>query len=204
MSSTFRDKAEVLIVGGGIAGVSVAYHLAKLGITDVVLCERKQLTCGTTWHAAGLVTQLRATRNMTELAKYTGELFASLEAETGQATGFSQRGALRIAKTEGTLRRVEARRVDGPEFRTARRCTHTRRNQGALVALEHRRHRWRSVASQGRSGQSDRRHDARWQRVRRNAGVTILENIRVDRILVEHGEPAEPSRPRAKFGRRKW
>ena len=99
MGNSFRSKAEVLIVGGGVAGVSVAYHLAKLGITDVLLCERKQLTCGTTWHAAGLVTQLRATRNMTELAKYTGELFKSLEAETGQATGFRQNGSLRLART---------------------------------------------------------------------------------------------------------
>ena len=79
---SYRNRVEVLIVGGGVAGVSIAYHLAKLGITDVMLCERKQLTCGTTWHAAGLVTQLRATRNMTELAKYTGELFANLESET--------------------------------------------------------------------------------------------------------------------------
>ncbi|MEO0893676.1 MAG: FAD-dependent oxidoreductase [Pseudomonadota bacterium] len=93
------QKINVAIVGGGVAGVSVAYHLTKLGITDVALFERKQLTCGTTWHAAGLVTQLRATRNMTELAKYTGELFAGLEAETGQATGFKQNGSVRVAKT---------------------------------------------------------------------------------------------------------
>jgi glycine/D-amino acid oxidase-like deaminating enzyme len=68
MPTAFRSKAEVLIVGGGVAGVTIAYHLGKLGITDVVLCERKQLTCGTTWHAAGLVAQLRATRNLIELA----------------------------------------------------------------------------------------------------------------------------------------
>lgn len=82
-------------------------HLTKLGITDVVLCERRQLTCGTTWHAAGLATQLRATRTMTELAKYTGELFASLEAETGQAAGFKQNGALRLAKTEARFEELK-------------------------------------------------------------------------------------------------
>ncbi len=102
-SNHFPDRADVVIVGGGVAGCSIAYHLTKLGITDVVLCERKQLTCGTTWHAAGLVTQLRATRQMTELAKYTGELFASLEEETGQATGFMRRGSLRVARTEARL-----------------------------------------------------------------------------------------------------
>ena len=93
------SKADVVIVGGGVAGCSIAYHLTKIGISDVVLCERKQLTCGTTWHAAGLVTQLRATQRMTELAKYTGELFGRLEEETGQATGFRRNGALRIATT---------------------------------------------------------------------------------------------------------
>ena len=93
------DRAEVVIVGGGVAGCSVAYHLTKIGIRDVVLLERQQLTSGTTWHAAGLVTQLRATRRMTELAKYTGELFGTLEEETGQATGFKRRGSLRVANT---------------------------------------------------------------------------------------------------------
>ncbi|MFZ0097138.1 MAG: FAD-dependent oxidoreductase, partial [Gemmobacter sp.] len=88
------SHARVVIIGGGISGCSVAYHLAKLGWQDIVLLERKQLTSGTTWHAAGLVTQLRATRRMTELAKYTGELFGTLEAETGQATGFKRRGSL--------------------------------------------------------------------------------------------------------------
>ena len=101
------DHADVVIVGGGVVGCSIAYHLTKLEITDVVLCERKQLTCGTTWHAAGLVTQLRATRNMTELAKYTGELFAELEAETGQATGFKKVGALRLATHEARFEELK-------------------------------------------------------------------------------------------------
>ena len=83
----FPAQTQVVIIGGGVIGCSVAYHLTKLGGTDVGLLERKELTCGTTWHAAGLVGQLRATRNMTMLAQYTSELFAGLEAETGQATG---------------------------------------------------------------------------------------------------------------------
>ena len=91
------SRASVVIVGGGIAGCSIAYHLTKIGISDVVLLERRQLTCGTTWHAAGLVGQLRATRNLTELARYTADLFRSLEAETGQATGFRQNGSVSVA-----------------------------------------------------------------------------------------------------------
>jgi 4-methylaminobutanoate oxidase (formaldehyde-forming) len=91
------SHARVVIVGGGIVGCSVAYHLALRGVTDVVLLERKQLTCGTTWHAAGLVGQLRATHNLTRLAQYTTNLFASLEQETGQATGFRARGSVSVA-----------------------------------------------------------------------------------------------------------
>ena len=91
------NRASVVIVGGGIVGCSLAYHLTLRGCTDVVLLERKQLTCGTTWHAAGLVGQLRATYNLTRLAQYTTNLYASLEQETGQATGFRQTGSIAVA-----------------------------------------------------------------------------------------------------------
>ncbi|MGR3501907.1 GcvT family protein [Pseudaestuariivita sp.] len=94
------DKARVVIIGGGVIGCSVAYHLTKLGWTDVVLLERKQLTSGTTWHAAGLIAQLRATANMTKLAKYSQELYGDLEAETGVATGFKRCGSITVALTE--------------------------------------------------------------------------------------------------------
>jgi glycine/D-amino acid oxidase-like deaminating enzyme len=77
--------ARAVIIGGGVSGCSVAYHLAKLGWSDIVLLERKQLTCGTTWHAAGLVGQLRGSQNMTRLAKYSAELYTKLEAETGMS-----------------------------------------------------------------------------------------------------------------------
>ena len=91
------QKANVVIVGGGVIGCSLAYHLAQLGWSDVVLLERQKLTSGTTWHAAGLVGQLRASMNMTKLARYTSELYRELESETGQATGYRQCGSVSIA-----------------------------------------------------------------------------------------------------------
>ncbi|MEP1932477.1 MAG: FAD-dependent oxidoreductase [Roseibium sp.] len=94
------SKARVVIIGGGVIGCSVAYHLTKKGWTDVVLLERKQLTSGTTWHAAGLIAQLRATQNMTRLAKYSQELYSELEAETEVATGFRRNGSITVALTE--------------------------------------------------------------------------------------------------------
>ncbi len=90
-------QANVIVIGGGVIGCSIAYHLAKLGWSDVVLLERQQLTSGTTWHAAGLVGQLRTSINMTKLAKYTSELYRGLEEETGQATGYRQCGSISIA-----------------------------------------------------------------------------------------------------------
>jgi 4-methylaminobutanoate oxidase (formaldehyde-forming) len=98
------DSAQVVIVGGGIAGASTAYHLARLGCTDVLLLEQGKLTCGTTWHAAGLVGQLRATRNATRMSRYGIELYATLETETGLATGWKQCGSLNVAKTPERLR----------------------------------------------------------------------------------------------------
>ncbi|SEL58348.1 4-methylaminobutanoate oxidase (formaldehyde-forming) [Roseovarius azorensis] len=92
-------RARVVIIGGGVVGCSVAYHLTKLGWTDVVLLERKQLTSGTTWHAAGLIGQLRASANMTRLARYSAELYMGLEEETGIATGMRQVGSVSVALT---------------------------------------------------------------------------------------------------------
>ena len=106
-----QSHARVVIIGGGVIGCSVAYHLAKLGWKDVVLLERKQLTSGTTWHAAGLIGQLRATANMTKLAKYSQELYGNLEDETGVATGFKRVGSITVALTEE--RREELSRAAG-------------------------------------------------------------------------------------------
>jgi glycine cleavage system T protein len=101
------SHARVVIIGGGIVGCSVAYHLAKRGCSDVLLLERRQLTCGTTWHAAGLVGQLRATHNLTRLAQYTTQLYEGLERETGQATGFRQVGSVAVAASEPRLEELK-------------------------------------------------------------------------------------------------
>ena len=85
---------QVAIIGGGVIGASIAYHLTQLGWKDVVVIERKKLTSGTTWHAAGLLTTLRDSDSQTKLAKYTQELYGKLEAETGQATGLIQCGSV--------------------------------------------------------------------------------------------------------------
>lgn len=100
MDSKLPRHAQVVIIGGGIVGCSVAYHLIKIGWTDVLLLERKELGSGTTWAAAGLLTQLRQNQEMTNLAKYTLECYSGLEAETGMATGFRQTGSVVVCQTE--------------------------------------------------------------------------------------------------------
>ncbi len=104
-----------MVIGGGVSGCSVAYHLAKAGWTDVVLLERRKLTCGTTWHAAGLIGQLRGSANMTRLAKYSADLYRGLEAETGVATGMKQVGSISVALTkerhEELLRQATVARI---------------------------------------------------------------------------------------------
>jgi glycine cleavage system aminomethyltransferase T/glycine/D-amino acid oxidase-like deaminating enzyme len=98
------ERAQVVVIGGGVIGASVAYHLTKLGWSDVVLLERRQLTAGTTWHAAGLITSAGcATETLLWMSRYTRDLCLSLESETGQATGFRPIGHLHLATTPGRL-----------------------------------------------------------------------------------------------------
>ena len=108
-------SARAVIIGGGVSGCSVAYHLAKAGWTDIVLLERKQLTSGTTWHAAGLIGQLRGSANMTRLAKYSADLYVKLAAETGVETGMRQVGSISVALTaerhEELLRQATVARI---------------------------------------------------------------------------------------------
>src|SRR6266568_570849 len=105
------QRARVVIIGGGVIGTSVAYHLAVAGCRDVLLLEQGQLSCGTTWHAAGLVGQLRASESGTRLVQYSTQLYDRLEAETGLATGFRRCGGVTVARTADrmmALRRTAA------------------------------------------------------------------------------------------------
>ena len=110
MSPSLPSRARVVVIGGGVIGTSIAYHLGHMGWTDTVLLERDQLTSGTTWHAAGLMVTFGSTsETSTELRKYTRDLYANLEAETGLATGFKPVGFIELAADVGRLE--EYRRV---------------------------------------------------------------------------------------------
>jgi glycine cleavage system aminomethyltransferase T/glycine/D-amino acid oxidase-like deaminating enzyme len=185
MTAPIPSRADVVIIGGGIVGCSVAYHLTKLGITDVLLLERKQLTCGTTWHAAGLIGQLRATRRMTELAKYTSELLHSLEAETGQATGFRQNGSISLA-------------LNAERFEELKRGASMAKNFGLTVEVigpAEIKARYPLVevgdAAGGvflpKDGQANPIDTTQaFAKGARMCGARIVEGVKVERILVEH------------------
>jgi glycine cleavage system aminomethyltransferase T/glycine/D-amino acid oxidase-like deaminating enzyme len=178
--------SSVVIIGGGIAGCSVAYHLTKLGVTDVVLLERKQLTSGTTWHAAGLVGQLRATRNLTELAKYTADLYHALEAETGQATGFKQNGSISVAKTVERFEELKRGASMGKTFGL----------EVDLLTSAQIKERWPLLRvddvvggiflpKDGQTNPIDTTHAL--AKGAKQRGARIFENTKVTRILVEGG-----------------
>ncbi len=108
--------AEIIVIGGGIIGCSTAYHLAKAGAKDVLLLERHKLTSGTSFHAAGLVGQLRTSASVTKLLKYSVELYRTLEAETGQATGWKMNGGLRLACNEERMTEIKRQATTAHSF----------------------------------------------------------------------------------------
>lgn len=182
-------KARAVVIGGGVSGCSVAYHLAKLGWTDIVLLERKQLTSGTTWHAAGLVGQLRGSRNMTRLAKYSADLYARLEAETGIATGMRRCGSITVALTperkheiyrQASLARafdVDVREIAPEEAKAMYRHLNIDGVVGAVhLPLD---------------GQCDPANIAMaLARGARQRGATVAENVKVAEVLVRSGRVA--------------
>src|SRR6187455_3493825 len=106
MSHQLPTEARVVIVGGGIAGASIAYHLTKLGWKDVLLLEQNTLGGGTTWHAAGLIGRLRTTNSMTKINKYSAELYASLEKETMHSVGWKQVGSLIVGRSAERMQQL--------------------------------------------------------------------------------------------------
>jgi glycine cleavage system aminomethyltransferase T/glycine/D-amino acid oxidase-like deaminating enzyme len=182
-------QARVVIVGGGIVGCSVAYHLAKLGWTDVVLLERNTLTSGTTWHAAGLVGQLRSTYNLTQLAKYSAELFRTLATETGQETGFRQTGSIAIATTPGRMEELK-------RGASMARCCGL---EVELMDLDATARRWPLLNIDGVVGAVHLPKDGRCNPVdttlalakgARLAGVKIFEHVLVSAIRRRNGRAA--------------
>ena len=181
------QQCDVLIIGGGIIGCSIAYHLVKKGMTDVVVLERKQLTCGTTWHAAGLVSMMWPTPTLTEMAKYGHELYASLEAETGQATGYRRTGSLSLARQPERLEElkrtasltgafgVEAEMIDNNRLQDLYPGINT---DGVIGALY--------IEKDGQTNPIDTTMAlAKGAKMR---GAKIFEDVKVEEIIVEEGK----------------
>jgi 4-methylaminobutanoate oxidase (formaldehyde-forming) len=180
------SHARVVIVGGGIVGCSVAYHLARRGCTDVLLLERRRLTCGTTWHAAGLLGQLRATQNLTRLAQYTTELYAGLERETGQATGFRQCGSIAVAASGARLEELK-------RGASMARCFGL---EAQVLSAAAARERWPLLSTEGLLGAVFLPKDGQTNPVdttqalargARAGGARIVENLAVTGIRTAHG-----------------
>jgi 4-methylaminobutanoate oxidase (formaldehyde-forming) len=180
------SRAQIVIIGGGIVGCSIAYHLAKRGVSDVVLLERKQLTCGTTWHAAGLVSMLWPTPYLTNLAEYTHELYASLEEETGQATGYRRIGSLSVARTPERLEELRRTSSMASVFGVESEMIGNERLaelypginiDGILGALY--------IEKDGQTNAIDT--SMALSRGARNYGARVIENVKVEDVLVEDG-----------------
>ncbi|GCL62378.1 GcvT family protein [Pseudaquabacterium pictum] len=182
---------QTLIVGGGIAGCSTAYHLTQLGRRDVLLLEQGRLTSGTTWHAAGLVGQMRPNRSMTGMSRYGIDLYSRLEAETGLATGWKQCGSLNVAHTpermqllhkQAALARsfgVEVHVISPAEAGDRWPLMRTDDLQGAL---------W--IPGDGKANPTDLTMSL--AKGARNRGAKLVEGVQVTGVLVEDG----PSGPR--------
>ncbi len=181
-------KASAVVVGGGVTGASVAYHLARQGWQDVVLLERKQFACGTTWHAAGLIGTMRANESHARLLEYSMNLLGEIEEESDQSTGFRQVGSLSIAHSEARwqeLRRVAAMnnafgvtRVDTITTAEAKSLFPLMNDEGILGAT--------FVEQDGKANPTD--VTMAFIKAARKRGAQCIEGIEVDDILIENGK----------------
>ncbi len=177
-------RARVVIIGGGVIGASVAYHLSRQGWTDVLLLEQGQLSCGTTWHAAGLVGQLRASENGTRLVQYSTELYARLEAETGLGTGFRRCGGVTVARTADRLTQLRRTAATAEAYQLECELISPRRARELypIMAVDDLKGAiW--LPGDGRANPTDL--TAALARGARDKGVTIRERTRVTAILTK-------------------
>ena len=184
MAKQLPDRAQVIIVGGGIVGASIAYHLTRRDLTDVLVLEQGQLTGGTTWHAAGLVSQLKSTYSLTNLATYSARLFEELEAETGQATGYRKPGSISVAdnaeRWEELKRGISMASTVGVDIRE--------------IEMDELRERWPLIRSDDVVGALYIPHDGVTSPVdttmslvkgARSRGASVVEGVSVTRLLTE-------------------
>jgi glycine cleavage system aminomethyltransferase T/glycine/D-amino acid oxidase-like deaminating enzyme len=185
MTRELPDRAQVIVIGGGIIGASIAYHLTRRGISDVLVLEQGQLTGGTTWHAAGLVSQLKASYSLTNLATYTARLLEELEGETGQATGYRTPGSISVAsdpeRWEELRRGVSMASTVGVEIRE--------------IDLDELQERWPLIRTDDLVGALYIPHDGVTSPVdstmalmkgARSRGATVAEGVAVTRVLTTH------------------
>jgi heterotetrameric sarcosine oxidase gamma subunit len=186
MELAAASNARVVIIGGGIIGCSTAYHLAKLGWRDIVLLERGQLSCGTTWHAAGLVGQLRSQESMTRLIRYSTRLYSELEAETGLATGWKNCGSLSVARTPERLTQLKRTAASARAYGVACDLI-SPREAGALWPLMRTEDLTGAVwlPGDGKANPTDLTQSL--ARGARNGGARIIEKTRVTGIETEDG-----------------
>ena len=183
-ATTVPEQARIVIIGGGIMGCSVAYHLAQLGQTEVVLLEQGRLTCGTTWHAAGLVGQLRSHESMTRLIRYSTDLYARLESETGLGTGWKQCGSLAVARTPARM--VQLKRTAAVARAHGVDCelltpTEAGRLFPVMATADLQGAVW--LPGDGKANPADL--TMALAKGARNAGVRIIEGVRVDGAIHE-------------------
>ena len=185
MTRPDMTSAEVIVIGGGIIGCSIAYHLTQLGVSDVIVLERKKLTSGTTWHAAGLVAQLRASQNMTRLARYSVELFADLARQTGQETGYQTTGSMTVA--------LHAERLE--ELKRQATMANAYGVNCELIGPEHVHQHWPGIETRDLCGGVLLSGDGQTNPVdttlalakgARQGGAQIFEDTKVDRLAIEH------------------
>ena len=180
------DRTQVLVVGGGIVGCSIAYHLTRRGITDVTVLEQGTLTSGTTWHAAGLVSQLKATYSLTKLATYSARLFEELEDETGQATGYRTPGSISVADNEerweeivrsATMAEISGVETEVISLERAKELVPTLHTDDLVGALH--------IPADGVTSPVDT--TMALAKGAKQRGARIIEGVAVERLIVDNG-----------------